>query len=123
MRNANSVKPNGRQVVMNRKDSANLHRRGGIEVMLKTWKLSSIPLMMALAYAAAHAQTQSTLVSGQYERELVVRPTKSIPAGNGLRSASIGGTLANAGSTAITGQIVAAPPPSNASWPQWGHDP
>src|SRR5262245_26676819 len=79
--------------------------------------------------AAARAQTQSTPVSGQHERELVPRPARRIPAQNHVFSASLLGRSAKA---VTVGTLTTALEPNRLqlvsgsggveSWPQWGHD-
>ena len=102
--------------------------------MLTASKFFAILLLIALAYVAAHAQDQSKIVSGHYEREFVLRPTQSIRGENRLLFGSIGGKSATGRSTAVTGGTLTTAVESDqthllgasggaVSWPQWGHDP
>src|SRR5262249_54554696 len=102
--------------------------------MLTASKFFAFLLLIALAYAAAHVQAQSRIVSGHYEREFVLRPTKSIRGENRLLFGSIGGTSATGRSTAVAGGTLTtageagqthllAASGGAVSWPQWGHDP
>src|SRR5262245_65967443 len=95
--------------------------------MLKTWKFVAIPLLMSLAYVATHAQSQSSIISGQYEREFVPPPTRSLSAESRGRFVSIGDKKAvanNALTMALMSGLTQLPaaPGSTASWPTWGHD-
>ncbi|HKQ07699.1 MAG TPA: hypothetical protein VJ464_21410 [Blastocatellia bacterium] len=101
--------------------------------MFKAWRFIAIPLLMALACAAVQAQSQSKSVRGQYEREFVPRPARSLPTQNRLFFAVAPGKSAKARAKAITGGTLTTAlepeqihimdaPGGGVSWPQWGHD-
>ncbi|MFL6213887.1 MAG: hypothetical protein ACJ74J_08320 [Blastocatellia bacterium] len=104
--------------------------------MFRLWKFFAMPLLvMAVSTAALaqHAQTESATVSGQYEREFVPRPAKSLPTRNRLFFPSVPGRSARARAKAITGGTLTTGleptqahlldvPGAGVNWPQWGHD-
>ena len=104
--------------------------------MFRPWKYLALPLLIAMASVTAfaqHEQTKSGPVSGQYEREFVPRPAKSLPTQNRLFLPSVSNRTAKARAKALTGGTLTTAlepaqmhildaPATGASWPQWGHD-